>query len=171
MELTFLPFVGEPDFDTIVNEAEQVPFGSNGVFFYPTSHRGEMVRAVLEGVGFAIRDIYNELSKYGFNLGEVRITGGSACVSIWRQIMADILNRRMILGGGDATLSTATVVAVASGVYSDFSSAVEKMVHIRHVDTPDTDRVDFYNQAFARYQSLTSRFGNSSSQSEGSAIK
>ncbi len=186
--------VGESDFDTIIIEAEKVPHGSNGVFFIPyllgrgtpypkenaraaflgldiSHHRGEMVRAVLEGVGFAIRDIYAELSRYGFDLGEVRITGGGATVSLWRKIMADILNRRMIHSGGDATLGAAMVVAVASGVYSDFSSAAEKMVHIRHVDTPDTDRVDFYNQAFAKYQSLTSKVNNSSSQSEGSAIK
>jgi xylulokinase len=173
---------GAPEFAVITQEAEQVPLGSRGIIFLPylmgrgtpypqenaraaflnldISHgRGEMTRAVMEGVGFALREIYTEFQARGFNLGDIRITGGGARLALWRQIMAGILNRRMIHAGGDATLGAAIVVATASGYYRDIPLAVQAMVHTRHVEDPNPEHVAQYQVAFKAYIDLAFKLG------------
>jgi xylulokinase len=185
--------VGGPEFEVIVQEAEEVPLGSRGVIFLPylmgrgtpypmekaraallnldISHgRGEMVRSVMEGVGFALREIFDEFQARGFTLGDVRITGGGVKVDLWRRIMASILNRRMIHAGGDATLGAAIVVATASGHYPDVSSAVESMVHIHQIDEPQAEHVAQYQAAFDIYSDAATKLGfrsNPEGRSEG----
>jgi xylulokinase len=173
---------GVPEFEVIDHEAGQVPVGSRGVIFLPylmgrgtpypqenaraaflnldIAHgRGEMVRAVMEGVGFALCEVYAEFQGHGFEIGDVRITGGGARVALWRQIMAGILNRRMIHAGGDATLGAAIVTAAASGYYRDFPSAVQAMVHTMHIDEPDPEQVAQYHDGFEAYLEMASRLG------------
>jgi len=173
---------GAPEYEVIAREAADVPLGSRGTIFLPylmgrgtpypmeearaaflnldISHgRGEMVRAVMEGVGFALREIYDEFQARGFALGDVRITGGGARVDLWRQIMAGILDRRMIHAGSDATLGAAIVVASACGLYPDVPSAVRSMVHVRHYDEPEPGQVAQYQSAFEAYTHAASKLG------------
>jgi xylulokinase len=174
--------VGAPEFEVIVKEAEGVPLGSRGIVFlpylmgrgtpYPTdkaraallnldiSHgRGEMVRAVMEGVGFALREIFDEFISRGFNLGDVRITGGGGGVKLWREIMASILNRRMIHAGGDATLGAAIVIAAASRYYSDIPLAVDAMVHIHDIREPQQEDAEEYHSIFEVYTDAVGKLG------------
>lgn len=173
---------GAPAFEVIIEEAARAPLGSKGVIFLPylmgrgtpypqedargallnldIAHgRGEIVRAVMEGVGFALREIYSEFGARGFALGDVRITGGGARVDLWRRMMADILGRRMIHAGGDAALGAAIVVAVASGRYPDFPAAVDAMVHTMQMDEPIPGHTARYDEIFAKYLSVASDLG------------
>jgi xylulokinase len=174
--------IGSISFQELAQEAEQAPAGSRGIIFLPylmgrgtpfplenaraafinldIAHtRGEVVRAVMEGVGFALREIFAEFELRGFELGDVRITGGGARVGLWRQIMAGILNRRIVHAGGDATLGAAMIVATASGRYQDFPSAVDRMVHIRDINEPNAEHAAGYQQTYEEFLSLSSKLG------------
>ena len=56
--------------------------------------KGDIIRSVLEGVAFGIRDMYESVSKFA-NVRELTITGGGAKSRLWRQIIADVLDKEL----------------------------------------------------------------------------
>jgi xylulokinase len=161
-------------YDALLDEAGLAPPGSGGVIFLPylagrgTPHadlslrggfvnldlahgRAELARAVLEGIAFALAEVYDEFMQLGFEIGPLRMTGGGARSLLWRQIITDVLDRPATLAGGDATLGCAMVAAVGLGVHTDFAAAAATMVRsLDHVE-PDPGRV-------ARYADLREHF-------------
>lgn len=83
---------------------------SRGAFFGLTLRHGRahMARAVLEGVAFGLRDFF-ELMRGD----EVRLTGGGARSTVWRQILADALDVPVVVAEGDAATGAA-MLAVGS---------------------------------------------------------
>jgi len=104
---------GEDPYDRLVKEAEPIPPGAEGLLFLPylsgerTPHadpkargafvgatlahqRAHFTRAVLEGVAFGLRDSFEILQAMGIEIQEVRMTGGGARASLWRQILSDV---------------------------------------------------------------------------------
>jgi len=103
-------------YDFLMEKAEAVPPGADGLFFLPylsgerTPHmdpnakggfiglglhhtRHHLTRAILEGVAYAMResmDIYEEL---GLPIDDVVCYGGGAQNGVWRQIIADVFGR------------------------------------------------------------------------------
>ena len=105
------------NFDTLVNEASTIPAGSEGLLFLPyltgerTPHpdplargafvgltsrhtRAHMVRALMEGVAFGLRDSFEliQATEAGKSIQQIRVSGGGSQSSFWRQIMADVFN-------------------------------------------------------------------------------
>lgn len=111
---------GVPDVYKIMDRiAERTPAGSNGVVYTPwiygerapvedacvratiynlslENSRADIIRAVLEGVAFNTRWLLQPFERFlGRSLDHVNIVGGGATSSVWCQIFADVLNRRM----------------------------------------------------------------------------
>lgn len=158
----------DPDaYDVLLTEAAKVPPGSDGVIFLPylsgrgtpkpdpnlragflqlslEHSRAELTRAVLEGIAYAIREIFDLFGDLGLHIGPLRLTGGGARSILWRQIMVDILNRPATLAGGDSTLGDAMLAAVGLGLYPDFEAAAEVMVKPFEHEEPNPDIVAIY---------------------------
>ncbi|MBN1838323.1 MAG: hypothetical protein JW820_20860, partial [Spirochaetales bacterium] len=98
----------EVDYDTLFEDVCQAPPGARALLFLPylageraplwdpyargcfvglTMNHGrrEMTRAVVESVGFAIRDVIEVMGENGLELGELRVTGGQARSPLWNQ--------------------------------------------------------------------------------------
>ncbi len=158
-------------YDALLAETAAVPRGSAGVTFLPylagrgtpeadpdlrggfvgvgLEHgRAHLVRAVLEGIAFALREIYAEFERLGMAVGPVRLTGGGARSALWRQILADVLQRPIIRAGGDSTLGVAIVAAVGLGFYPDFATATRVMVKPLSHEIPDPEGVGEYTFLF-----------------------
>ena len=54
-------------------------------------HRGHLVRAVLEGVTFALRDSLELMRRLGVDAEDAVAVGGGARSAVWRQMQADVL--------------------------------------------------------------------------------
>lgn len=169
--------VGSADaFDALIAEAEQSPAGSNGVLFLPFlagrgtpqpdagaraaflgmsigSTRGDLTRAVLEGVALAINDILEKFVELGLAFDRVKITGGGARIPLWCQIIADTLGRPLTRAGGDAVLGSAIAAAVGSGLYQTVPEAVQAMVQPVAMFDPAPSRHAVYRQMYLRYRS------------------
>lgn len=141
--VVFLPYLsgrGTPDIDPKVR---------GGFVHLGLEHgRGEMLRALLEGITFAIAEIYIELQRIAQFKKSIRITGGGARSNLWQQIISDVLNTPIIHAGGDATLGCAMVAAVGLGFYSSFSDAVNNMVHPISKVVPDHADSHEYREVF-----------------------
>jgi xylulokinase len=151
-------------FDENLAEAEDVSPGADGVTFVPylmgagtprdqpsataafagltlTANRAHLARAVLEGVAYSLRDVFEELRRLGIPVDQLTITGGGAESGLWRRIVADVLDMPLGHGRGDSCLGAAIMASVGVGIHPDIASACAAMCprsEIQH-PTPDAD--------------------------------
>jgi xylulokinase len=179
------------DFDGLLAEAADSPAGSRGVTFMPylmgrgTPHadptaqgsfmgltlahqRGDLVRALLEGVAFALRDILEHFVEAGKPVRRVHIAGGGARSPLWRQIIADVLGHPVSYYAGDSTLGAAIVASVGLGLHPDFPLAVHAMT--RALEETGTANADRYEDFYREFQRLRDRVYAVESPPLGNAI-
>jgi xylulokinase len=159
-------------------EAEQVPPGSEGAVWLPyltgerTPHgdanaravlfgltarhtRAHAVRAVMEGVAFALRDSLEIIRSLKIPVREIRLTGGGARSRVWRQIQADIFGREVtVLRGNEGPAFGAAVLAgVGVGVF-DSCEAVHSMLGKGETVRPIPENVESYDRLYTVYRRL-----------------
>ncbi len=162
-------------YDEMTTEAAQVPAGSDGVIWTPylfgerTPHldakaraafvgitasttRGHFVRAVLEGVAMSLRDTFTLFAELGIPVAEVRLGGGGARGSLWRQIQADVYGRpveRLEAEEGGA-FGAALLAGTGVGAWPDVSAACAETVRVAEVIEPNNASV--MERTYAEYR-------------------
>jgi xylulokinase len=125
------------------------------VFFGVDLHnrRAHFVRAIMESVGFILKQNVDFLGSLGLQPGEIRSLGGGARSRLWLQIKADILDRPVIrMACEESTcLGTAMLSCMATGVYPDLETAAGNMVRKRIRVFPGGERAAAYRAAYRRY--------------------
>lgn len=172
----------ELGFDRMSELAGDVPAGSEGLLFLPymagerspiwnpgacgvffgiaySKTRAHLIRAVMEGVGYALRHNMDTAVGAGVNPRILRAMGGSANSLVWTQIKSDITGLEIEVPSSDTatTLGAAILAGVGCGVYSDFPSAVAKTIAVRRRHTPDAGNRYAYETGYARYLELYRR--------------
>ncbi len=94
-EVIFLPYLS----------GERTPHNdpnAKGVFFGMThkTTKLELAQSVLEGVGFALADGLDALHATGVEPDEISLIGGGARSEYWRQMLADIFNKKLVYRAG-----------------------------------------------------------------------
>lgn len=166
-------------YDQLVALAEQTPPGAEGLLFLPylsgerTPHRdplargsfvgltlrhgiGHMVRAVLEGVVFSLRDGLTIMRELGLRIDEVRAIGGGARSPVWRQMQADMFGSpitTMAVEEGPA-FGAALLAGVGSGVYPSIDRAVATAVATVQTIEPNTPNRTRYDELYGVYRDL-----------------
>ena len=169
----------EGGYDALVSEAEAVPPGSEGLLFLPylsgerTPHRdplargafvgltarhgrGHLVRAVMEGVTYSLRDGLQIMREMGLDVGEVRATGGGARSRLWRQMQADVFGApitRMRAEEGPA-FGAALLAGIGAGIYADVHAAVDAAVATAGLIEPEPVAMSAYDEGYAIYRTL-----------------
>ena len=163
----------------LVAEAESWEPGAGGLFFLPylagerTPHadpdargayvglelrhdRGALVRAVLEGVAFGLRDCLDLLRSLGVEAGAARVSGGGARGGLWLEILASVLDVPLELTASEegSAFGAALLGGVAGGVFADVHEAVARCVRIAQVVEPDPAWRDVYAALLPRYREL-----------------
>lgn len=112
-----------------------------------------MQRAVLEGVAFNLRLIFEALGAQT-PLKTLRLIGGGARSALWQRILADVLGVPLLIPEllAEATSWGAAVAGgVGAGIYADWSIA-EASARVRNVIEPDLAAHERYTEAFMRFQ-------------------
>jgi xylulokinase len=169
----------EGGYDELTVAAEEWPAGTEGLTFLPylsgerTPHadpharaafagltlrhdRGALVRAVLEGVAYGLRDSLELLRELGVDPRDGRVSGGGARSELWLRILASVLGlpiRRTTADEGSA-YGAALLGGVAAGVFRDVHEAVATCVHLLEPVDPDPQWVDAYEHGYRRFQLL-----------------
>ena len=171
-----------PTYDEIVAEAETVLPGADGLTFLPyltgerTPHadanargvfcglhaghtRGHLVRAVLEGVAFALRDSLDLVRKLGVDAREAVAVGGGARSRTWRQIQADVFETPLCTVGpsGGAPYGAAMLAAAGAGTFETVAEAAAAWLSTTARTEPRPGTFDAYRAAHRRYRSLYRR--------------
>jgi xylulokinase len=118
--------------------------------------RGALVRAVLEGVAFGLRDSLELLKGLGVAPESARALGGGARSDVWLRIVASVLGiplARVAVEEG-AAYGAALLGGVAGGVFRDVHEAVERCVRERDVVEPVPAWLEAYAAGYERYRAL-----------------
>lgn len=115
--------------------------------------RAHIYRAILEGLGFELRRLYEIIrSETGITLEELRVGGGGSKSDVAVQIAADIFDLPVSRMNTSeiGSLGAALSAAVGSGMFSSFEEAVSSMVRKVRTFTPNPVSQRIYNELFHR---------------------
>jgi sugar (pentulose or hexulose) kinase len=115
--------------------------------------RAHLYRAILEGLGYALREGADRITRRsGVPVRELRIAGGGSQSSLAMQISADIFglptSRPHVYEASG--LGAAIDAAVGLGLHQDFDSAVKAMTHLGDTFEPDPAHFEIYNDIYQR---------------------
>src|SRR6266700_4100980 len=172
-------WTGLDAYELLTKEAEGVSPGSDGLLFLPylqgertphldayarggwigltASHnRRHLVRAVLEGVAFSLKDCFAIIQEQGLELEQLRATGGGAKSLPWRQILADVLGVQLVTTTAEEgpAFGAALLAGVASGVYASVPQACEITVRVVDRTEPRPELESVYTRAYEKYRAL-----------------
>ena len=139
---------GTPHFDT---ESKGVIAGLR-----LSTTRGEIVRAILEGVTYEMALNADVLRGCGAPIGSFRATGGGAKSPFWMQLKADLLGKPVhAMRVSEAVcLGAAILAGAAVGRYPSAKAAALRISRVERTYAPDARRAKVYRERFARYREL-----------------
>ncbi len=166
-------------YDELTAQAANSPAGSQGLFWLPylmgertphldpkarggwigltASHtRADLIRALIEGVSYSQKDGLELIEKLGAKVASVRVSGGGAQSAFWRQMLANVFNKRVVtLATTEGSAYGAALLAmVGTAAYSSVTEACRAVV--REVETmePQPEIAAAYAEGYEVYRSL-----------------
>jgi xylulokinase len=131
---------------------------ARGVLFGLTlGHRREhIVRSILEGCAYALRDVIDHAERLGLDVKQITIAGGGARGKLWRQIKSDVTNKKTVKPSNEEVTAFGAVLlaAVGAGAYPDVSSAVKATVELHDELEPSPANHARYDQLYGTYLKL-----------------
>ncbi len=130
------------------------------VFGLTLNHtRGDVLRSILEGGAYAVRDNLDVFTARGFAVQAIRITGGGARSPLWRQIMADVLGVPLFIPSTveTATLGAAILAGCGAGVYRSPQAAAHRLVKVVAGETPRPHLHARYETYFTLFKTIYDR--------------
>ena len=118
--------------------------------------REDMTQAVLEGVAFATRDMYEVAKSIGVAPKRTMICGGGAKSPLWRKMIANILNVEVDVpvceeGPG---MGGAMLAMVACGAYKSVEEAAAAIVKVDKTEKPDPELVAKYEARYQQFKTI-----------------
>ncbi|HQN04276.1 MAG TPA: xylulokinase [Anaerolineaceae bacterium] len=170
---------GHDVYDLLMAEAAASPAGSEGLLFLPhllgarcpepdpnargayvgltiRHDRRHLLRALVEGITFSLKDMTCLYEKMGVLPDELRTSGGGSRSPFWRQIQADVFNRTihtMYAAAEGGAYGAALAAGVGAGVWPDMEAAAG-CIPVETTEAPDPSVVPVYEKLFQLYQRL-----------------
>jgi xylulokinase len=131
------------------------PHAKGVIFGLTLAHRREhVVRAILEGNAYLIRHI---IDRYGSDrIGDIVAAGGGAKSKLWRQIIADVTHKTVLVPRVAETtaLGAAMLAAVGTGDFATLEEAAEQWVQLLDGCTPENQLTGKYDEMYDLYRRL-----------------
>lgn len=169
---------GDP-YDSLTAEAARVPPGADGLLWAPylmgertphldpyaraalvgltASHtRAHVVRAILEGVAFSLKDSFEILKELNVPCETIRLGGGGARSALWRQIQADVYGHEVETMAAEegAAYGVALLAGVAAGAWASVDAACDEIVRTRDHVNPDPEATELLHRQYQSYIAL-----------------
>lgn len=172
---------GEPrqSYESLIAEAASAPPGCDGLLWAPylmgertpyldpaargmlfgltASHtRGHVIRAILEGVAFSLRDTFTIFQEMEVPVKTIRLGGGGARSTLWRQIQADIYGQPVETVDAEegAAYGAAILAGVGVKTWSSVDEACESTVRVAENIAPDPEHSLVLERAYAAYRRM-----------------
>jgi xylulokinase len=166
-------------YDGLTGEAGEVPTGSAGVLWAPylmgertphldpkargalvgftASHtRGHVVRAILEGVAFSLKDTFTLFEAIQVPVSSIRLGGGGARSELWRQIQADVFGHEVEIVEAEegAAYGAALLAGVGAKHWNSVEEACAAAVHVAERVSPDRRAAETLKKQYLLYREL-----------------
>ena len=176
----FSGYAGDGDpYDRMCEEAARVKAGADGVFWAPylmgertphldpnaraafvgltASHtRAHLIRAILEGVAYSLKDTFTILKEIGVPAERIRLGGGGARSPLWRQIQADVYAHDVetVAAEEGAAYGAAILAGVGSGYWASVDQACDAVVRVAGRVRPDQKACSFLQEQYQVYRKI-----------------
>lgn len=167
------------DYEQLTAKAASVAPGADGVLWTPylmgerTPHldpharaaligltaqhtRAHVLRAVLEGVAFSLRDTFTIFAEMGVPVESVKLGGGGARGALWRQIQADIYGHTVEIVAAEegAAYGAALLAGVGVGLWASVDEACAATVHVTAKVAPNEAARRVLNQRYQAFRKV-----------------
>jgi xylulokinase len=174
--------IGDPTQDAyarLMAEASAAPAGADGLLWAPylmgertpyldpqargalvgisaTHTRAHVVRAILEGVAFSLRDTLTIFDELKIPVESIRLGGGGARGALWRQIQADVYGMPVGLLEAEegAAYGAALLAGVGVGNWTSVEHAADASVRVRQRIEPEPQTMALMNRRYRAYRKL-----------------
>jgi xylulokinase len=174
--------VGDPAQDAyarLMTEASSAPAGADGLLWAPylmgertphldpnargalvgisaTHTRAHVVRAILEGVAFSMRDTLTIFAELKIPVESIRLGGGGARGDLWRQVQADVYGMPVGLVEAEEgpAFGAALLAGVGVGNWTSVENAADATVRVSQRIEPDPRDVALMNRRYSAYRKL-----------------
>jgi xylulokinase len=118
--------------------------------------RDHVIRAIMEGVAFSLRDTFTIFKEIDVPAETIRLGGGGARSKLWRQIQADIYGKRVetVEGEEGAAYGAAILAGVGAKAWPSVDAACEAVVRVAGSVSPNPDDSWVMEKAYARYRRI-----------------
>jgi xylulokinase len=170
---------GVDPYELLIADAEQAPPGCEGLFFLPyltgercphpdpsarggwigvtaRTTRDMLIRSVVEGVTYGMRDALEIMRGMGVGITQVRASGGGARSAFWRQLQADVYKSPLVLTNATEgpAYGVALLAGVGTGVWSSVEEACKRAIKQTQKIAPQAKRSALYDRHYAVYDEL-----------------
>ncbi len=185
---------GRDPYERLCDEAEMIAPGCDGVIWTPylmgerTPHldpkaraalvglaanhgRGHIIRAILEGVAFSLKDTFTIFGEMKVPVQAIRLGGGGARSPLWRQIQADVYEHpvEILAAEEGAAYGAAILAGVGASVWPTVDAACESVVRVAKRVAPDANNVALMRRQYAAYRAVYPALANLFEQDSNSA--
>jgi len=150
-------------YDILMEEAEKIPPGSEGLLFIPLyifkkgtiyglgfGHtRGHFIRAIMESAALSAQVYLGLLEGMARQkTQELRVDGGGMNSDLWCQIFADVIKRPILVSENKdgAALGAAILGFYGCRIYSNLEDATKNMVRFAKVKNPEPENSKIYKK-------------------------
>jgi xylulokinase len=166
-------------YEHLLDEAAVVPPGADGLLWTPylmgerTPHldprargalvgitaqhtRAHVIRAILEGVAFSLRDSLTIFAELGVPAQSIRLGGGGARGKLWQQIQADVYGMQVELLSTEegAAYGAALIAGVGARIWPSIEAACETALHVTKRIDPEPRNVSLMSRQYVEYRKL-----------------
>ncbi len=170
---------GKDPYEILAQEASTAPAGSEGAFWLPylmgertphldpnaraalvgltASHtRGHIIRAVMEGVAYSLKDTFTIFEEMKIPVTSIRLGGGGARSPLWRQIQADVYAHEVEIVAAEegAAYGAAILAGTGAGAWSSVDEACDKIVRVASRIAPKKNDSITMQRGYGTYRKL-----------------
>lgn len=163
-------------YERLTAEAAKIPAGSEGLLWAPylmgertphldpnaravlvgltASHtRAHLIRAILEGVAFSLRDTFTIFNEMKVPVNCIRLGGGGARSKLWRQIQSDVYGREVEIVEAEegAAYGAAILAGVGAKIWPSVEAACASVVCVADRVRPIPENVEVMNTNYEKY--------------------
>jgi len=170
---------GMDPYELLIEQADSAPAGSEGLFFMPyltgercphpdpnarggwvgltaRSTRATMIRSLLEGVTYGMRDALEIMKSMNIPVSQVRASGGGARSVFWRQLQADVYQQPVVITNASEgpAYGVAILAGVGTGVWDSVEQACKSAIKQVEKVAPKAKTAAVYDRHYAVYRKL-----------------
>ncbi len=131
---------------------------ARGVFFGLSAkhEKQDLLRAVMEGVVYSLKDCLEIIKEMGVDVSEVRASGGGGKSKLWRQMQADVFGTSIntINSSEGGALGVALLAGVGAGIYDSIPQACEATIKVKTSQSPNNELNENYEKFYSIYKQL-----------------